>query len=120
MTPAEAAWLLEEWARWQRGDAVNIGFPHATPFGRLIKPDPSPARFPVDPDRALETDRVIAKLPQRYRFLIRMHWLDSAPIDSKARRIRLGRKAYLLLVKGLCGVVAQRLASERRSVINRA
>ena len=115
MSPAEADYLLEEWAHWQRGEAVDIGWPHATAFGRFIVPDPVPARFPVDDARALATDRVIARLPQRYRFLIRMHWLDPAPIDAKARRLHMGRPSYKLLVKGLCCVVALRLHRTRES-----
>ena len=109
MTPAQADVLLEEWARWQCEDVVRCGWPTATPFGRQIKPDPTPARMPIDEQRAYETDRVIARLPGRYRFLIRMHYLDPAPTDTKARRLRLGRKGYLLLLKGVQHVVAMRL-----------
>lgn len=116
MSPAEADYLLEEWSHWQRGEAVDISWPHATPFGRLIKPDPRPAGFAIDDARAFRTDRVIAKLPKRYRFLIRLHYLDSAPIDAKARRLRVGRASYKLLIKGICCVVAMRIATDAGKV----
>jgi len=109
VSPAEADLLLEEWAHWQRTGGIDIGLPHATPFGRLIKPDPSPSRRAIDDERALATDRVLARLPHRYRFLVRLHYLDPAPIEHKARRLRIGRKSYRLLIRGVCAVVAMRL-----------
>lgn len=111
MTPALADYLLEEWARWQRETVIHTGWPTSTPFGRHIVPDPAPSRLPVDDDRALKTDRVLAKLPGRYRFLVKLHYLDPAPIDQKARRLRLGRPGYKLLIKGVQSVVAHKLRS---------
>lgn len=114
MTPAEADYLLDEWARWQRADPLTMGWPDATPFGRQIKPDPAPSRIPIDDDRALRTDRVLAKMPARIRFIAKMHYLDLAPIDQKARRLRLGRKAYLAKIEGIKRVVAARLDETRK------
>lgn len=109
MSPAEADLLLEEWAHWQRSGGIDIGMPHATPFGRLIKPDPAPSGRAIDDERAYQTDRALARLPSRYKFLVRLHYLDPSPIDSKARRLRIGRKAYKALIHGVCRVVAMRL-----------
>ena len=116
MTPAEADYLLAEWARWQAGDAVYIGYPRSTPFGRLIKPDPMPLRVPIDEARALRTDRAIAKLTGRRRFVIRLHYLDPAPIDAKARRLHIGRKEYKSRIAGLCGIIAHLLDPPRNVV----
>lgn len=105
-----AGYLLEEWARWcQGGDTLEIGWPPSTPFGKLIKPDPRPASLPIDVERAYLTDRIVARLPTRYRFLVKLHYLDPAPIDAKARRMRLGRNGYLHLIEGVCRVVAIKL-----------
>jgi hypothetical protein len=109
LSAKETDYLLDEWARWQRMDPYTMSWPKSAPFGRYIKPDPVPAREPVDEERALATDRVLARMPRRYRFLVRMHYLDSAPIDAKARRMRMGRKAYLLLLEGVQRVVGARL-----------
>jgi len=101
MTPAEADYLLAEWARWQAGDCINIGYPRSTPFGRLIKPDPMPSRVPVDEARALRTDRAIARLPGRMRFLVKVHYLDRSTIDAKARRLHVTLYAYRKKIKAL-------------------
>ena len=86
MSPSEAEWLLEEWAAWSRGgDVLSIGWAPATPFGRLIKPDPMPARLPVEPDRAMRTDRVVAKLPPRRRLIVqRPHILQRHRLSPRA------------------------------------
>jgi hypothetical protein len=116
LTPAEADYLLAEWARWQAGDAVYIGYPRSTPFGRLIKPDPMPLKVPIDEARALRTDRAIAQLTGRRRFLLKVHYLDRAPIDAKARRLKVGRKEYQARIQGLCGIIAHVL-DPRRNVV---
>jgi hypothetical protein len=113
LSAAQADMLLAEWARWQSADPLEMDWPHSTAFGRHIKPDPSPPREPVDDERAYRTDRVIARLPRRYRFLIRLHYLDPAPVDSKARRLRMRRQAYLLLLTGVQRVVGARLDGTR-------
>ena len=109
MTPQEADYLLAEWARWQAGDAVYIGYPRSTPFGRFIVPDPSPSREPIQIDRALKTDRVIARLPGRYRFLVKLHYLDRAPVQVKARRLRVHEENYRKRLEGVQRTVAMRL-----------
>jgi hypothetical protein len=38
-----------------------------------------------------------------------LHYLDFAPIDAKARRMRMGRRSYLMLLEGVQRVVAARL-----------
>jgi hypothetical protein len=116
LTPAEADYLLAEWARWQAGDAVYIGYPRSTPFGRLIRPDPMPMRVPIDEARALRTDRAIAQLTGRRRFLLKVHYLDRAPIDAKARRLRIGRKEYQSRIQGICGIIAHVLDPPRNTV----
>ena len=110
MSPAEAEWRLEEWAVWAKGgDALAIGWAPSTAFGKLIKPDPTPARLPVEPDRAAQTDRVVAKLPPRRRFWVKMHFLDPSPIDVKAKRVRRGREAYKTEIAAIVAFVARRL-----------
>jgi hypothetical protein len=105
-----AAWLLEEWAAWARGDRFfDMGWYDATPFGRLIKPDPQPAKMPVDPERALKTDRVVVKLPGWRRYWIKLHFLDPGPIDAKARRCGRNRDAYLNEINTLIVYVGRRL-----------
>jgi hypothetical protein len=124
LTPAEADYLLAEWARWQAGDCINIGYPRSTPFGRLIKPDPMPLRVPIDEARALRTDRAIAKLTGRRRFVIngrrrywlKVHYLDRSPVDAKARRLKVGRKEYQSRIQGLCGIIAHLLDPPRNVV----
>ena len=108
MSPEQADLLLEEWARWQCEDVIRCGWPRSTSFGKAIKPDPRPATMPIDDARALETDRIVASLPGRYRFLLRVHYLDKAPIDAKARRLRMGRNGYKLLIRGVQHVIAMR------------
>lgn len=103
--------LLDEWARWQREGALAMDWPTATPFGRQIKPDPRPATLPVDVERALRTDRVLARMPRRYRFYVRLHYLDLSPIESKARRLRMGRNAYRTLIESVQRVIGARLDS---------
>lgn len=114
MTPAEADYLLDEWARWQRADPLTMGWDTATPFGRQIKPDPAPSRIPIDDARVLRTDRVLAKLPGRIRFIVRLHYLGLEPIDQKARRLRLGRKAYKLRIEAVQKLIADRLDGTRK------
>lgn len=110
-----AGYLLEEWARWCRHDPLPMDWPHATSFGKLIKPDPRPATEPIDVLRAAATDRVVARLPGRVRFLINLHYLDTGPIDAKARRLRMRRQRYLDLIDGVCRVVALRIDSGTRN-----
>jgi hypothetical protein len=116
LTPQEADYLLAEWARWQAGDAIGIGYPKSTPFGRLIKPDPMPLRVPIDEARALRTDRAVAQLNGRRRFLLKIAYLDRAPIDAKARRLHISRTEYKARVAGLCGIIAQILDPPRKIV----
>ena len=115
MTPKEADFLVDEWARWQRGDDIRIGWAPSTPFGKHIKPDPSPASMPIDEERAFRTDRVLAKMPGRIRFIVKLHYLGTAPVDAKARFMRLGRKAYLKLIESVCIVIAERIDANARS-----
>jgi hypothetical protein len=116
MSPEQADYLLDEWSRWQMEDVIRCGWPRATSFGKAIKPDPRPATVPIDDARAAKTDRVVSKLPKRYRFLIRVHYLDRAPIDVKARRLRMGRNGYKTLIRGVQHVVALGLAQTLESV----
>jgi hypothetical protein len=116
MTPQEADYLLAEWARWQAGDAVYIGYPRSTPFGRLIKPDPMPLKVPIDEARALRTDRAIAQLNGRRRYWLKVHYLDRSPVDAKARRLKVGRKEYQSRIQGLCGIIAHLLDPPRNTV----
>lgn len=110
--PGDLDLLLDEWARWARHDPLKMGWSNATPIGRMIKPDPAPSREPVDPERAFATDRVVVRLPQRYRFLINLHYRDPAPIDAKARRLRRGREAYKATILGMLRAVAPRFTSK--------
>jgi hypothetical protein len=116
VTPQEADYLLAEWAQWQAGDCINIGYPRSTPFGRLIKPDPMPSRVPIDEARALRTDRAIAQLTGRRRFMLKMHYLGREPIDAKARRLKIGRKEYQSRIQGICGIIAHVLDPPRNAV----
>lgn len=113
MTPEEADYRLEEWARWQRADPLTMSWPTSTPFGRQIKPDPRPGSIAIDEQRALETDKVLAKMPRRYRFIVRLHYLDTGPIDAKAKRMGLGRKGYKALIAGIQRTIAFRLDQPR-------
>lgn len=115
MSPEEADYLLDEWTRWQMEDVIRNGWPRATAFGKAIKPDPRPCTLPIDDERAARTDRVVSKLPRRYRFLIRLHYIDRAPVDVKARRMRMGRNGYKALIRGVQHVVALGLARTRET-----
>jgi hypothetical protein len=116
MTPEEADYLLDEWGRWARGDNTlsKIGYadrsPYWTPGGVL------PAVEPVDPDRAYRTDRAVASLSGRRRFIVKLSYLDTSPRYAKARRLRLSREQYRVLVRGLCAMMAVRLDSCRELV----
>lgn len=110
MTPVEAEWRLEEWAVWARGgNLLEIGWPSAAAFAWAIKPDPSPSRLPVEPERAAQTDRVVAKLPPRRRFWVKMHYLDPAPVEAKARRVGRKKDAYRREIAAIVEFVARRL-----------
>jgi len=111
MTPAEADHSLHEWAVWVRtGDGADLSWPHATPFGRLIVPDPREPREAIDYERAAQTDRVIAQLPGRLRFFLKSHYLDvNTPTIAKARRIGLKRAAYAARLFKVQVIVAYRL-----------
>jgi len=86
---------LHEWSVWVRqGDGTHVGWPHSTPFGRHIKPDPQPPSEAIDVDRAAATDRVIAKLPRRMQRFLKQHYLDPSPTVAKARRAHLTREGY--------------------------
>lgn len=115
MSPEEADFLLDEWARWQRTDPISIGWAPATPFGKQIKPDPSPSSIPIDEERAIITDRVLAKMPRRIVFIVRLHYLGMEPIDTKARRMHLGRKAYLGLIESVRRTVGDRIDQTRKT-----
>ena len=115
MSPEEADFLLDEWARWQRSDPIAIGWAPATPFGKHIKPDPSPSAIPIDENRAILTDKALAKMPQRIRFVVKLHYLGLAPIDAKARRLHMGRKAYLSLIESVKRTVGARIDETRKT-----
>jgi len=116
LTPQEADYLLAEWARWQAGAAVYIGYPRSTPFGRLIKPDPMPLRVPIDEQRALRTDRAIARLNGRRRYWLKVHYLDRSPLDAKARRLKVGRAEYKARINGICAIVGLLLDPPKESL----
>ena len=105
MTPAEADYLLDEWGRWARDDRVGIGYKDRSPF--YVPGGALPAVMPVDVDRAFHTDRVVARLRGRRRYVVRLHYLDPCPLQSKARRMRMRDEHYRELVKGICAVVGR-------------
>ena len=110
MTPSDADLRLHEWALWvQTSDGQGIGWPHATPFGRLIKPDPHEPREVIDHERAAATDRIIARLPGRLRHFLKVHYLDPAPTIAKARRAHLTRSGYATKLLKVQVIVALRL-----------
>jgi hypothetical protein len=110
-TPAQryADRLLAEWVRWCREDVIRCGWSHTTAFGRLIKPDPVPAREPIDDFRAERTDIVVAHLPRKQRYLVRVMYLDTRPITVKERKLRLTEHGYDKARRGLLNAVYLRL-----------
>jgi zona occludens toxin (predicted ATPase) len=107
VSPAEADYLLDEWGRWARDDWTGTGFKDRSPF--YVPGGVLPAVLPVDVDRAYNTDRVVAKLQGRRRFVVRLHYLDPSPLQAKARRMRMRDEHYRALVKGICLVVGRML-----------
>jgi hypothetical protein len=92
----EADDRLHEWSVWVlTPDGYALSWLSSTAFGRLIKPDPRPPREAIDHERAAQTDHVLAKLPGRIKFFVKVHYLDRSPTTSKARRLHLGREAYV-------------------------
>lgn len=110
MSPEEADYLLDEWARWARDDNTLTvhWFRDRSPF--YVPGGVLPTIYPVDSDRAFMTDRTVARLSGRRRFIVKLNYLDRSPIDSKARRLRMGRESYRELVKGICRVVADSIS----------
>ena len=120
MSPAEADQRLHEWAVWVRtGDGADLSWPHATPFGRLIVPDPVEPREACDHERAAATDRVIAQLPGRLRHFLKVHYLDvTTPTIAKARRAGLKRHTYAARLFKVQVIVAYRLTPTCQGVIS--
>ena len=101
---------LHEWSLWVRTpDGYRLSWASATPFGRFIVPDPVPPREFVDYERAAQVDAVLAKLPSRMRFILKVHYLDGSPTQAKARRMGVSRHAYMVKLTRLQFVVAYRL-----------
>jgi hypothetical protein len=113
----EADDRLHEWSVWVlTPDGYALSWLSSTAFGRLIKPDPHPPREAIDYERAAQTDRVIAKLPGRIKFFIKVHYLDRSPTTSKARRLHLGREAYVNKLTRVQIIVFRRLTPASQGV----
>jgi hypothetical protein len=113
----EADDRLHEWSVWVRTpDGYRISWMTSTAFGRLIVPDPAPPSEAIDYERAALTDRAIAKLPGRIKFFIKVHYLDRSPTISKARRLHLGREAYVNKLTRVQIIVYRRLTPATQGV----
>ena len=111
--------LLDEWVRWCREDVIRCGWPRSTSFGRAIKPDPRPSTEPIDDFRAERTDMVIAHLPRRQRYLVRVMYLDWRPITVKERKLRMTEYGYDKARRALLNAVYLRLTNPPKGGIFR-
>lgn len=95
---------LEAWARWQRSSGINIDYPKASAFVRVMTPAPIEeqagarhvAPMPTDED-AMEVDRVLAGwrlARRRYWKIIHVEYRTGGSSEQKARRCGMCRADY--------------------------
>ena len=106
MSPEEADFYLDEWSRWVKDDNTFslVGFKDRSPF--YVEGGVLPAILPFDPERAEVTESIVTRLQGRRRYIVKLHYLDTAPVVAKAKRLRMRQEAYRKLVQGVCRVVA--------------
>ena len=103
---------LHEWGVWvRRGRLIPNGWPGSTPFGRLIKPDPVPAREAINEFRAFRTDLILAKLRRKPKRLVKILYLDTRPHTAKALDLHLSEYGYDQTRRNLLNIVFNYLKS---------
>ena len=94
---------LEEWAKWTRGESSN-GYPHITPFARLVTPTPN-VLGEMPPDVAA-TDRAVATLRHRHKSVlwraIEQYFLKHDAVTVSMRACSTSRAGFYRFVDRAC------------------
>lgn len=87
---------LLKWAKWKLQTGVALGYPSQTNFMRLA-PATSTFHDPrLDAD-CLLTDRAVNLLPEVYKLVIRLEYIDAIPsLMQKAHCYGKSQRTYLL------------------------
>lgn len=89
---------LEEWASFVRGEASELGFPPETYLARWIRYGIDGAsqhgKPPTMPDRISVIDAAIARLQDQDRRVIQAYYLDWAPRETLAGKLRMSTQRF--------------------------
>lgn len=87
---------LLKWARWKLQTGVALGYPSRVSFLRLTPPafDERDPRLDAD---CLMTDRAVNLLPEVYKLVIRLEYIDAIPsLMQKAHCYGKSQRTFLL------------------------
>jgi hypothetical protein len=86
---------LIKWAKWKMQTNVALGYPSQVNFIRLAPPtDPHYHDARIETDNLL-TDRAVNQLPEVYKLVIRMEYIDAIPDESqRIHRYGKSRRTY--------------------------
>lgn len=92
---------LRGWADWARTGRLNIGWPRVSITGKMvewrrlgIRPDPGLPPPVAIPEEIAVVDALIAKLPEKQRRVILIHYSKDDPIEIKIRLAKLSAGSY--------------------------
>ncbi|SHM05578.1 hypothetical protein SAMN05216428_11293 [Nitrosospira sp. Nsp11] len=85
---------LIKWARWKLDTGVALGYPSQSSFTRLVPPPPYFHDPRIDAD-CLLTDRAVNLLPEVYKLVIRLEYIDAIPSEmQRAHCYGKSRRTY--------------------------
>ncbi len=119
---AYADQCLSAWASWVRSN--QSAWPRRTLLGKIMDEGASGASqgMPIDnmPYQILQTDRAVAKLPDRLRKTIKVYYLTHASSEVKAAALHVTRHIFLGMVASAQSAVFYRLNSFQETPYSQA
>jgi hypothetical protein len=110
---------VAHWARWAGREINATGWPSVSMSARLIEwherglmPEKlNPKLYDDAPPEILIVDREVGKLPPRLRLTILVEYFTSGPQETKARMLKLNRRAYQDRLRAALWYLLGRLAA---------
>lgn len=106
--------MLEEWARWAREGAAQMGWPRATLLARVMEQGFSgaaqPGPTPEMPEEVLRVERAVLALKDIERKVVRKHYLYWQPVEVSARHCHMSANRFRVLLHRARTQVAKALA----------
>jgi hypothetical protein len=114
--PDEIEGRLERWGHLARGRYEDLGITDRSVLARIIEEGAGACQISDWasqhlPDDVVEVDQAIARLPNRYRRAIKLHYMTELDTQTKAKEMDTSRTNFFLLVNaGKVGVYMRLVA----------